>query len=296
MSEVFGGEVVWVADPDPGASAILAHRFPGVPNLGDIKTVNWADVPPVDIYIGGYPCQPFSDAGQQKGTTDERHIWPWIAGSLRVLRPALAVFENVPGHLRRGFDTVLADLAHLGLDAEWDVASAADVGGPHLRKRLFFLAAAQDAHRAVGGERRLPAPGQAQGRRARPDTGGRGGAPAAHADRDGREEQQWGEPGVGARRDADGRGPQRWGRFGPAIARWEAATGRPAPWATDDRGRLNPAFVEWMMGLPAGWVTAVPGLTRTQQLRALGNGVVPRQAATALHGLAARMFPMAVAA
>ena len=66
--------------------------------------------------------------------------------------------------------------------------------------------------------------------------------------------------------------------------------GRPAPWPTDIglRGgtRLNPGFVEWMMGLPDGWVTGVPGVTRKQQLRMLGNGVVPQQAAEAIRVLA----------
>lgn len=69
-----------------------------------------------------------------------------------------------------------------------------------------------------------------------------------------------------------------WGRYEPAIRRWEHVLGRPAPAPTDDRRRLNPRFVEWMMGLPDGWVTDVPGLTRTAQLKALGNGVVPQQA------------------
>ncbi|MFF2657256.1 hypothetical protein ACFVUH_07805 [Kitasatospora sp. NPDC058032] len=76
-----------------------------------------------------------------------------------------------------------------------------------------------------------------------------------------------------------------WGPYRPAIRRWEAVLGRPAPRPTDAAGRLNPVFVEWMMGLPAGHVTAVPGLTRTAQLKALGNGVLPDQAAAALHHL-----------
>ncbi|UVN55662.1 DNA cytosine methyltransferase [Streptomyces albus] len=70
--------------------------------------------------------------------------------------------------------------------------------------------------------------------------------------------------------------------YGPAIRRWEAVTGRPAPCPTEPgtRGnrRLSPAFAEWMMGLPAGWVTAVPGIPRKEQLRTIGNGVVPQQA------------------
>ncbi|MFI8486870.1 DNA cytosine methyltransferase [Streptomyces rubrogriseus] len=70
--------------------------------------------------------------------------------------------------------------------------------------------------------------------------------------------------------------------YGPAIRRWEHVTGRPAPCPTEPgtRGnrRLAPAFAEWMMGLPAGWVTAVPDIPRKEQLKILGNGVVPQQA------------------
>ena len=84
------------------------------------------------------------------------------------------------------------------------------------------------------------------------------------------------------------RSASHWGAYSDAIARWERALGRPAPAPTDDLGRLNPAFVEWMMGLPAGHVTAVPGPPRSAQLKALGNGVVPHQAAAAIRLLFAR--------
>lgn len=79
-----------------------------------------------------------------------------------------------------------------------------------------------------------------------------------------------------------------WGDYGPAIRRWEQALGRPAPWPTDALGRLSPVFTEWLMGLPDGWVTDTPGLTRSAMLRALGNGVVWQQAAYALRILHAR--------
>nr|WP_219807470.1 hypothetical protein [Streptomyces sp. SM14] len=75
-----------------------------------------------------------------------------------------------------------------------------------------------------------------------------------------------------------------WGPYAAAIARWETLT-RPAPPPAED-GRLSPAFVEWMQGLPDGWVTATPGLGRPAQLTALGNGVVPQQAARAVDLLA----------
>jgi DNA (cytosine-5)-methyltransferase 1 len=77
----------------------------------------------------------------------------------------------------------------------------------------------------------------------------------------------------------------RWGPYAAAITRWETLT-RPAPTPTDARGRLSAEFVEWMQGLPPGWVTATPSLSRPAQLTALGNGVVPQQAARALQMLA----------
>ena len=96
-------------------------------------------------------------------------------------------------------------------------------------------------------------------------------------------------------RDPDGRGrecptrddaePTAWGPYAPAIGRWAAALGRPAPPPTElgPKGapRLSSRFVEWLMGLPAGHVTDVPGISRSDQLKALGNGVVPAQAAAA---------------
>ena len=73
-----------------------------------------------------------------------------------------------------------------------------------------------------------------------------------------------------------------WGDYGPAIRRWERILGRLAPWPTDALGRLSAVFTEWMIGLPDGWVTCTPGLTRSAMLKALGNGVVRLQAATAI--------------
>lgn len=80
-----------------------------------------------------------------------------------------------------------------------------------------------------------------------------------------------------------------YGRYEPVVRRWEQATGTTAPNPTElnqnGKPRLNVEFAEWMMGLPKGWVTGVPGLSRAQQLKAIGNGVVPQQAATALRDM-----------
>ena len=77
-----------------------------------------------------------------------------------------------------------------------------------------------------------------------------------------------------------------YGRYEPVVRRWEQATGTTAPAPTEinrnGKPHLNIEFAEWMMGLPKGWVTGVPGLSRSNQLKAIGNGVVPQQAAAAL--------------
>ncbi len=106
----------------------------------------------VDIVTAGFPCQPFSVAGQQKGLDDERWLWPSIERIIRDVRPRLVFLENVPPLVVHGLGAVLGTLAKLGFDAEWGLLSAADVGGSHGRERFYLLAVA-DA--SCGGLREL---------------------------------------------------------------------------------------------------------------------------------------------
>ena len=92
--------------------------------------------------IGGYPCQPFSCAGQRKGTDDPRHLWPYILEHIRTIRPVWCFFENVSGHLTLGFDEVFKSLRDLGYEVEAGLFTASEVGAPHKRQRLFILAVA----------------------------------------------------------------------------------------------------------------------------------------------------------
>ena len=94
-----------------------------------------------------------------------------------------------------------------------------------------------------------------------------------------------------------------WGPYEPAIRRWEAVLGRPAPAPTEPNSkgnhRLSPRFTEWMMGVPDGWVTGLithKGISRNEQLKACGNGVVPAQAAAALRDMLATFEALDVAA
>lgn len=90
--------------------------------------------------IGGYPCQPFSDAGLRQGTSDPRHLYPFISRCIKKSRPLWCLFENVEGHLSLGFDIVQKDLRKMGYSVEAGVYSAEEVGAPHRRNRLFILA------------------------------------------------------------------------------------------------------------------------------------------------------------
>jgi len=115
FAAVLGAALAWCAETGRHAGAVLAARFPGVPNLGDLTRVDWAAVPPVDLVTAGFTCQGIStagrDAGIGKGTRSG--LWTHIAEGLRCLRPGCVLVENVAALRTRGLGRVLADLAAL---------------------------------------------------------------------------------------------------------------------------------------------------------------------------------------
>jgi len=120
---------------------IEENKLDEAPVYTDIKTF------PMERFRGkvhgitaGYPCQPFSCAGKRKGSDDERHLWPYIKQAVGVIRPHWCFFENVEGHISMGLSTVVSDLEGLGYAVSWGLFSAAEVGAPHGRKRVFILA------------------------------------------------------------------------------------------------------------------------------------------------------------
>ena len=140
-----GMQVIWQSEIDPFACKVLKKHWPEVPNHGDIKQIDWQSVARPDVICGGYPCQPFSQAGKRRGTDDPRHLWPWVRTAISELRPRYAILENVRGHLTMGALQVLGEITELGYDAEWRIISAAGVGAPHRRDRLIIVAYPNDA-------------------------------------------------------------------------------------------------------------------------------------------------------
>ncbi|MEI2827129.1 MAG: DNA cytosine methyltransferase [Dermatophilaceae bacterium] len=346
VEHVFNARTVWFSEINEPVARVFARHWPGAPNLGDITTIDWRQVEPVDLLIGGFPCQDVSTVGKRAGIAPDTRsgLWTHMATAIEALQPEWVVIENVrgllsspatrppaegddhdqrnprdatpdratlrdmepdPWHLGdnaarplRALGAVFGDLVDLRLDARWIGLPASLVGAPHQRFRIFALARRTVPHPA--GERLIARRG---------DT--RSGASEARDDRAVAPDHRlrasrtgWLAEQEKRVRDAvvpDRRTVQRWGRYADAITRWEHITGRPAPAPAllndADAGRpapapalLNdadgprpaPAFVEWLMGLPAGWVTGTDELTQNQQITALGNGVLPLQAVSAL--------------
>lgn len=419
-----GGEVAWVSDlthhtrkdgtqgRPTGPGLILAHRFPGVPNLGDVTQVDWTQVPRVDILTGGSPCQDISSAGNRLGMTEgtRSNLWLAMLAAIDQLEPALVVWENVGGALNakatsdmepcpgclgtstgvhmRALGRVLGGLAALGFDAEWVCVRASDTGAPHQRLRVFLVAWPASDPRGlrwltwrghgtgttegwgtppdVAGRPRvpltvLPTPMANEGEKAsmghttaagRRATGSQPylthvisdllPTPAVNDMGDNKTVEWWDawtaeqaakhgnsnghgkSLAIEAKRrfllptpttmdgHSSGGGYTRgnvtltdaaarqgashvpaWAEYAPAVELWEHLT-RPAPSPVEEgrngRPRLAARFPEWMMGLPEGHVTDVPGLTRTDALKALGNGVVPQQAAYGIETIRRRLL------
>ena len=276
-------DLVWVSETDKHASAVLDARF-GVPNLGDLTEI--VDPPQVDAITAGFPCQPVSHAGRRAGIDDERWLIRDVVSVAERAGAQWIFMENVRGVLTANqgdaFGQVLDALADGGFDAEWACIRAdQSVGACHRRERWFCVAYASGERH--GGQQDVGVVGcvgtqpEGGGRQARPAwqvAVDRGAASVADADIEG--SQGHGEDGLP---EAGGQVDPGWGDYGAAIQRWEWVIGRAAPAPVVD-DKMSSRFVEWMMGLPDGWVTGV-GLSRTQELKMLGNGVVPQQAAAA---------------
>ncbi len=279
-------DLVWVSEIDKPASAVLDARF-GVPNLGDLTGIT--DPPGVDAVTAGFPCQPVSHAGKRAGVDDERWLIRDVVSVARQAGAQWIFLENVRGLLTasggEAYGQVLDALAEGGFDARWACIRAdQSVGACHRRDRWFAVAYADGVAGAtpVTVDRRRGAveqQGEVEG-----VVGLHSGDDAAPTDPDSQGLQGHGEEHQLP--EAGGQEVVGWGDYGAAIQRWGHVIGRPAPAPVTD-GKLSSRFVEWMMGLPDGWVTGV-GLSRTQELKILGNGVISHQAAVAYEWLLTR--------
>ena len=144
--EATGGfETVAFCDIEKFSRKVLKKHWPDVKQYKDIKELTYEQIKedtlaPIDIITGGYPCQPFSVAGSQRGEKDKRHLWPDMFRLVKECKPTWVIGENVSGHIKLGLDTVLQDLESEGYTVRAFSISASSVGANHQRERVWIIA------------------------------------------------------------------------------------------------------------------------------------------------------------
>jgi DNA (cytosine-5)-methyltransferase 1 len=140
-AQIVGGiETVGFCEIDPWARSVLTKNFPTIPIHDDVKTLNPKNYGTIELITGGYPCQPFSHAGERRGEEDDRHLWPEVRRIIDECRPRWVLCENVAGHISMGLDTVLSELETLGYSARPLVIPACAVNARHRRDRVWIIA------------------------------------------------------------------------------------------------------------------------------------------------------------
>jgi DNA (cytosine-5)-methyltransferase 1 len=302
-----GFKTVWQVEIDPYCQKVLAKNFPEAGRFGDIRECGRHNLKSVDVICGGFPCQDISNAGKRAGIEGERSgLWSEMHRIIRELRPAYVLVENVAALLGRGMGVVLGDLAEIGYDAEWEVVSAADMGAPHLRERVWIMAYTTGPR---CGQRKSCEgwPVRNEARRTQPER--RGGemadaeSIASNGIREDREERCGMPPGrrgsqphmANPTRIQQGR-QEQWtqrervgpsgepicalanpecestGRRGDGFERWQrrqeegTRDGGPGDWSANDWWLIEPNVGRVAHGIPK----------RVDRLRGLGNAVVPQ--------------------
>ena len=273
--KLLGWRTVCAVEWEPYAACVLAARqndglLPPFPIWDDVQTFDgkpWRGI--VDVVSGGFPCQDISAAGKGAGIDGERSgMWKEMARIVGEVRPRFVFVENSPMLTSRGLGVVLGDLAALGYDAEWGVISAADTGAPHLRERIWIVAYSKKLFGDGGNDNA----GISVERKAESESGNDSwsknvaNSDSAQRKRNGsakRTQEKYSDigstsdvvnSGCGRYKSSESEIRSRWNRF--INTSW---------WATEPN-----------LGRVANGVAA-----RVDRLKAIGNGQVPRVAATA---------------
>ena len=134
-----GYETIAFCEMDEFCQKVLKKHWPQVPIFDDVRTLDAARLGRIDIVTGGYPCQPFSQAGRRQGEEDERHLWPEMLRIIKSCQPRYVVAENVAGHVTMGLDQVLTDLEDQGYTTRPIIVPACAKNAPHRRDRVWII-------------------------------------------------------------------------------------------------------------------------------------------------------------
>ena len=251
-----GIETVAFCEKDIFCQKVLARHWPDVPIFTDVYELRGDQFEGIDIVYGGFPCQPFSVAGKQKGKADARHLWPEVARLVGEIKPRWCFFENVPGILNIAGDDVCADLERLGYNVGiWNFEAAA-VGANHRRARIAFVAHSRRELRKQG-SRKQGERGAETYRRKTPPAEHTSGASGFVSDSETIYAQ--------GQRDGSGQGEFRGSSRRPAEPRLGRVDDGLPSWLDRDWWRVEPDIPRVGKGIP----------DRANRLKALGNAAVP---------------------
>ena len=305
---------VLFCDIEPWSRQILRKHWPDVPIAEDVKELaNDPDglIPDCDILTAGYPCQPFSLAGERRGTEDDRHIWPYILSIVQTKRPSWCVFENVYGHVSMGLDEVLSDLEREGYAARPFIVPACATDAPHRRDRVWIIArnvgdtissrqpgnhgrrsrqVSQDGCEDVADTQSLHSNGSGehtqQGQRQEPQLGdSRGSDDVAHANSAGLQGRQKAGDVKGSRQRCQKQFARRseigiLAHSGSQRQQGQRSQGDASNQETDGEGQaaqfINGGFGNFWLSEPAVGRVAHGIPRRVDRLKGLGNAIVPQ--------------------
>lgn len=256
---------------DDKARQVLRKNWPTTPIFEDVRTLNKElldeqGVNDIRLICGGYPCQPFSFAGERRGAEDDRHLWPEMFRLVQELRPAWVIGENVAGHITMGLDQVLADLEAADYSTRSFVIPACAVDAPHRRDRVWTVAHTNGESQSDGpiNEQRMVANSQRRSRRHSKGIAGRGNEKTERSqnpDTTARSSQDVAHStGERTQRGRSNRQQESFAHARQGIPLRCSATTRRSQWL------VEPSVGRVADGVP----------NRSHRLRQLGNAVVPQ--------------------
>lgn len=309
--EKAGMKTIAFCENNKFCQGVLKVHWSNIPIFSDVRDLGQKDLvhlPNIDVIAGGFPCQDISVAGKQAGIQGERSgLWKEFKRLIEEVKPKYAIIENVANLRSRGLSRVLKDLWKIGYDAEWHLLPASAFGAPHRRDRIWIIAypaCLSKSRLSIRKKKRQSAPrddcknaANANGERC---DCGQCNWQARHVQNNKKWEYQetqskWNKRKSGACKickvfsNANGKRLQGHGEhrevstictqkaFNASASQSRANNWRQEPVARlastkNNKVRLNPDWVEWLMGYPLGWTKQG---TLKERLQGLGNSVVP---------------------
>ena len=278
-AEMAGFETVGQCEWADYQTKVLEKHWPNVPRWRDIRTLTKDSFyertgrRTVDILSGGFPCQPFSQAGKRGGKEDDRYLWPEMLRVIREIRPTWVLGENVPGIVNLALDTVLSDLENEGYASQAFIVPACGVDAPHKRERVAILAYSIDRSGSLrwdgkfqdfekvsgeGPDHRRGETAAFTGERRKDESGSSGVADGVrteihrtdpNTDSNGLQERSI-DSLVSIRMLQNGNksgGVQQQNKYVGLLREFLECT------PLGKIGLMNPEWIEWLMGYPIGW-------------------------------------------